>query len=205
MSPPEAIWRAERKPYQLAVAARLGLLHPRTVVTNEEEVARQFAQVQQVVVKAVHSGYIEEPEANRAIFTSDLNPRHLEDLSGLTLAPVTFQQKIEKISDIRVTVVGGEVFAAEILSQSRESSKVDWRATDDPNLEHRRHELPPTIAQDCRRLVDCLGLNFGAIDFALEADGTYVFLEINPNGEWLWLEHQLGQPIANRIAEWLSS
>ena len=77
------------------------------------------------------------------------------------------------------------------MSQDRESSKVDWRATDDPDLEHRTHELPPALAHRCLRLVSRLGLIFGAIDFALKPDGTYVFFEINPNGEWLWLEDQL--------------
>ena len=66
----------------------------------------------------------------------------------MALAPVTFQENVEKSSDIRVTVVGDEVFAAEILSQGRESSKVDWRATDDPDLEHRMHELPPHLLID---------------------------------------------------------
>ena len=126
-------------------------------------------------------------------------------LTGLALAPVTFQEKVEKVSDIRVTVVGDDVFAAEILSQGRESSKVDWRATDDPNLEHRVHELPSALVSRCRRLVSHLGLNFGALDLALKPDGTYVFFEINPNGEWLWLEDQLGFPLSERIATWLTA
>ena len=121
------------------------------------------------------------------------------------LAPVTFQEKVEKASDIRVTVVEDDVFAAEILSQARQSSKVDWRATDDPDLEHRPHKLPATLADQCRRLVSKLGLGFGAIDFALKPDGTYVFFEINPNGEWLWLEDQLSLPISDSIAGWLST
>ena len=110
---------------------------------------------------------------------------------------------MEKSSDIRVTVVGDEVFAAEILSQNRESSRVDWRATDDRNLEHRVHELPSTLIRRCRRLVSHLGISFGAIDFALKKDGTYVFFEINPNGEWLWIEDLLKMPISDRIAAWL--
>jgi len=101
--------------------------------------------------------------------------------------------------------VAGEVFAAEILSQERQSSRIDWRATDDPHLRHRRHELPTEIADLCRGIVKHLGLTFGAIDLSLQADGTYVFFEINPNGEWMWLEDQLGFPISDRIAQWLDS
>lgn len=203
LSSPQAIWRAERKPYQLAVAAQLGFTLPCTMVTNEPAVVREFAQERRLVAKAVSSSYIRSPGGNQAIFTNALTPADLEDLDGLALAPVIFQENVEKSSDIRVTVVGNEVFAAEILSQRRESSKVDWRATDDPDLEHKTHELPSTLARRCLRLVSHLGLIFGAIDFALKPDGTYVFFEINPNGEWLWLEDQLGFPISDRIAAWL--
>jgi len=201
LSSPQAIWRAERKPYQLAIAARLGFMLPRTVVTNDEVSVRQMAQNNRLVAKAVSSGYISGPEGNRAIFTSALVSGDLEDLGGLSLAPVTFQELVEKVSDIRVTVVGNDVFAAEILSQRRESSRVDWRATDDVNLEHKVHKLPPKVDDLCRKLVSHLGLAFGAIDLALKADGTYTFFEINPNGEWGWIEDKLGLPISDHIAQ----
>jgi hypothetical protein len=205
MSLPQAIARAERKPYQLAMAARLGFRIPDTVITNDQSAVFDIAKRHQLVAKAVSSGYIASPRGNRAIFTSALQSGDLEDLSGLALAPVTFQTLVDKVSDIRVTVVADEVFAAEILSQERESSRIDWRATDDPNLPHRKHELPPEVASLCREVVKRLGLVFGAIDLALKSDGTYIFFEINPNGEWLWLEDQLGFPISDRIAQWLDS
>ena len=133
-----------------------------------------------------------------------IEDKDLDDLEGLRLAPVTFQDYVHKVADIRVTVVGQDVFAAEILSQENKSSKVDWRATDDPALEHREHEVPSDVSSLCRALVQELGLRFGAIDFGLTQDGSYVFFEINPNGEWLWIETLLGYPIAERIAAWLS-
>ena len=104
-----------------------------------------------------------------------------------------------------MTVVGDDIFAAEIMSQSHQSSVTDWRATENPDIEHRLHELPDRVKTQCLMLVDRLGLEFGAIDLALTAPGEYIFFEINPNGEWLWLEYQLGFPIADRIAKWLVS
>ena len=204
LSSPQAIWRAERKPYQLSVAAQLGFTLPRTVVTNDRTVAGSLAELN-LVAKAVSSGYIPDPKGNLAIFTSAVTPDDLDALDGLALAPVTFQERIEKACDIRVTVVGDKVFAAEIASQDREASRVDWRATDDPNLQHRAHELPSKLADRCRYLLSHLGLSFGAIDFALTLDGTYVFFEINPNGEWMWIEDKLGLPIADTIAAWLTA
>ena len=203
LSDPTAIWRAEHKLYQLAVARDTGFNVLPTSATNDSNAARRFSVNRQTVVKAVSSGYIDSPTGYRAIFTNPLPPEDLDDLAGLNLAPVTFQENANKRSDIRVTVVGESVFAAEIMSQSHPSSSTDWRATEDPDLPHRTHELPEREQRQCLALVRRLGLAFGAIDLALIRDDKYLFFEINPNGEWLWLQYQLGFPIADRIAKWL--
>ena len=204
MSPIQAIWRAERKPYQLHAASQLGFQLPPTLVTNEVLEVQHFAVTRQLIAKAVSAGYVKSPNGNQAIFTTAIADSDLEDLRGLVLAPVTFQELVEKSADIRVTVVAGKVYAAEILSQSRDSSRVDWRATDDPHIAHKPHDLPFELEDLCRSLLEHLGLTFGAIDLALTPDGNYVFFEINPSGEWLWIEDQLGFPISTSIASWLS-
>ncbi len=203
MSPLQAIWRAERKPYQLSVASQLGFKLPPTIVTNEVPEVQHFAVTRQLIAKAVSAGYVKSPNGNQAIFTSAIAESDLDNLSGLVLAPVTFQELVEKSADIRVTVVAEDVYAAEILSQARDSSRIDWRATDDPDIAHRPHDLPLGLENLCRSLLDQLGLAFGAIDLALTPDGSYVFFEINPSGEWLWIEDQLGFPISESIASWL--
>ena len=203
LSNPAAIWRAERKLYQLTIAKQIGFEVPSTLVTNDATATREFSKNRQMIAKAVSSGYIDSPLGYRAMFTTALNPSDLYELDGLDLAPVSFQERIEKASDIRVTVIGQEVFAAEILSQSHPSSATDWRATEDPELEHRVYSLPVEQERLCQALVSSLGLAFGAIDLALTTDGRHVFFEINPNGEWLWLQYKLGFPISETIARWL--
>ena len=196
MSHPIALAAAEAKPYQLSVARRLGFRLPPTLVTNDPARVERFAARRSLVVKAVSSGYIASEDGNRAVFTSRLRKKDLKDLSALSLAPVIFQELVNKRADIRVTVVGGKVFAAEIFSQQRKSSRTDWRATDDPNLGHARHELPARLSDKCVALVRALGLTFGAINLAITHDGMYTFFEINPNGEWAWIEDHLGYPIS---------
>ena len=205
LSAPLAIRAAETKVYQLKIASALGFSVPNTVITNDPAQVRDLAKSHALVGKAVSSGYIAGEGGNRAIFTSRLQGHDLEDLDELSLAPVIFQEFVEKKVDVRVTVVGSAVFAAEILSQSRESSSVDWRATDDPNIRHRRHELPTRQVTLCRDILEALGLSFGAIDLALCPNGDYVFFEVNPNGEWVWIEDQLKFPISDAIAEWLDA
>ncbi|MFA7295553.1 MAG: MvdD family ATP-grasp ribosomal peptide maturase [Dehalococcoidia bacterium] len=202
VSDPTSVWRAEKKPAQLRVAAAVGFELPRTRITNDAAAVRVFAATVPVVAKAVSSGYITRDGSFETIFTSAVSTDDLDDLASLALAPVTFQEQVAKRSDVRVTVVGEHVFAAEIESQALQESRVDWRAADDPRrLIHREHDLPAAIASRCRILVQALGLRYGAIDLVRTEDDRYVFLEINPNGEWLWLQDALGWPIAERIAE----
>lgn len=205
ISEPAKIWQAERKLYQLSIAHRLGFRIPPTLVTNNENSVISFAQHRQVIAKAVSSGYIDSPDGYQSVFTTSLTSEDMLHLEGLSLSPVTFQEQINKKSDIRVTIVGQEIFTAEILSQEHPSSQADWRATTNPLIAHRHHQLPDEVAQLCKKLVTQLGLKFGAIDLALTNNEDYIFFEINPNGEWLWLEDQLKFPIAERIVTWLTS
>lgn len=205
MSHPAALWAAEKKPYQVSVASSLGFTLPQTRVTNDPRVARDLAESRTLVAKAVSSGYLHAEDGYDAIFTSIVRDCDLQDLGGLSLAPVTFQEWIPKHSDVRVTVVGHSVFATEILSQGRESSRIDWRATDTSDLPHRRFDMPVADAQRCVDLVSTLGLTFGAIDLVLDDRGALRFLEVNPNGEWMWIEDLVGYPISSSIADVLTA
>ncbi|MEX0681985.1 MAG: hypothetical protein WD904_06945 [Dehalococcoidia bacterium] len=204
LSAPWALALAEKKPYQLRIAHEVGFRIPETRMTNDPAAVAELGSAHKIAAKAVSSGYIQAGEGYAAIFTSEVSAADLQDLSSLSVSPVTFQELVDKVVDIRVTAVGQQLFAAEILSQTHDSSRTDWRATDDGNLEHRRHELPAQVGALCQVLVGKLGLHFAAIDLAVIQNGDYVFFELNPNGEWVWIEDQLGYPISRTIAEWLS-
>lgn len=113
------------------------------------------------------------------------------------------QEYISKRVELRVTVVGSRVFAAEIHSQVNSSTKHDWRRYDLDRTPHMRHPLPPSVEACCVQLVQTLRLNFGAIDMIVTPSGEYVFLEINGNGQWGWIEDLTGLPIADAIVELL--
>ena len=204
LSHPSATAYAEHKLGQLTLARKIGFSTPATATTNDPASVKRLSRSGNLIAKSVKSGYVNSPDGFQAIFTTRLSQKDLQDLDGLDLAPTTFQELIPKKSDIRVTIVGANLFAAEIFSQERESSSIDWRATDDPDLKHKPHVLPDEIAAKCHEMVRTLGLSFGAIDLVRTPEDDYVFLEINPNGEWLWLEYQLDFPIAQSIADWLT-
>ncbi|MCY3557092.1 MAG: hypothetical protein OXH13_00410 [Chloroflexi bacterium] len=204
MSHPAALWAAEKKPYQLGIASSMGFAVPSTRVTNDAQAAKALGVPGGLVAKAVSSGYLNAEEGHQAIFTSLVGEDDLQDLDGLSLAPVIFQRWVPKRSDIRVTVVDREVFATEILSQAHPSSRIDWRATGSGDLGHRPIQLPQKEADRCVELVSRLGLAFGAVDLILDAADELQFLEINPNGEWMWIEDLAGHPISEAIARYLA-
>ncbi len=206
MSPPANVWAAEHKVFQLQVAQEVGFSIPRTIITNDPRtVADAFiAFNRQMIAKPARSGYVDCGDEQYAIYTSQILEEHLEDLEAVKLSPVIYQPLITKACDVRVTYVAGALFVAEIDSQMDRSAAIDWRRTANPDLPHRSATLPQELRRRVVQFMTKLGLVYGALDLVRTPTDEYMFLEVNPNGQWLWLEERLGFPIADRIADWLS-
>lgn len=206
MSWPPSVWAAENKVYQLECARRIGLPIPRTVVTNRPAaIVAAFERFgHRMIIKPARSGYVDYGNEQRAVYTNQILEEHMSRIESARLSPAIYQELLDKDCDVRVTIVGSKFFVAEIDSQTDEAARIDWRHTVNPNLPHRAGTLPPAIEDGIRRLLDMLGLVFGAVDLVRTRDGRWYFLEVNPNGQWLWLEDKLGFMIADEIAEWLS-
>jgi glutathione synthase/RimK-type ligase-like ATP-grasp enzyme len=205
VDPEQSIRRAEQKPLQLRVARELGLDVPPTLVTNDPAAARDFyaACGGRVVAKMLSSFAVYDREGRESVvFTNPVGPEDLEDLTGLSLCPMTFQERVEKRLELRATVVGRRVFTASIDSQASPRAAHDWRR-DGARLadEWRPYQLPPEAEAGLLALTDYFGLNYGAADFILTPDGRHVFLELNPSGEFFWLEHGPALPISGALAD----
>jgi glutathione synthase/RimK-type ligase-like ATP-grasp enzyme len=205
MSHPRDIWQAENKPFQLRAASAVGLCIPRTIITNEPKAIRQaYADFGQMIVKPTRTGYVIREGKEYSIFTSRVLEEHLDQLECARYSPSIYQEMIPKKFDLRITIVGRKIFAAAIDSQSEPEAVVDWRHTADPNLPHHAIVLPAQIENQLMKLMDSLGLTFGAIDMIETPAGDYVFLEVNPSGQWLWLDDILSLGISRALAEWLA-
>jgi len=205
MSHPVNIQHAESKIYQLSVARSLGLAVPDTLISNDPERIKGFFKKKEgeIVAKPLRLGYFDYGDRQTGVFTNRVSADDLVEDEPLRMAPVIYQELLTKLFDIRVTVVGQQVFAAAIDSQSEPSAALDWRRTDNENLPHYAHDLPASVQDACLSYMAALGLNFGALDFVLTPRNEYVFLEVNPNGQWVWIEEKLGFPISEAIATWL--
>tara|TARA_R110000751_G_scaffold54003_1_gene116458 strand:- start:452 stop:1402 length:951 start_codon:yes stop_codon:yes gene_type:complete len=200
-SHPRDILIAEDKPSQIYLAKRLGLNVPDTVITNDLDAARTLFDNGPVVAKPHRQAVVENDGAEHVMFTSRIEAVAEEDRETLQYAPVIFQRLIPKKFDIRVTVVGEQVFSVAIHSQEYDEASLDWRRGSNPKIRHEVITLPGDIQLACTELVRQQKLRFGAIDLVLGEDGQFWFLECNPNGQWAWIENRTGLPIAATIVD----
>ncbi|MBY0405349.1 MAG: hypothetical protein K2X66_15725 [Cyanobacteria bacterium] len=224
VSLPDLIYRGCRKPYQAMVAQSLGFVIPETLFSNNPERASAFVRrLQTVALKPVASLWIENPSAQENNITEaqlqknevvdvDLTVLYtrkfeaeqlLPQLDGLAHCPAILQQYIPKDLELRVTVVGERVFACAIYSQEHSAIQEDWRRQRVDGFRFEAFTLPPETEGLCIRLVKALGLDFGCLDLILTPEGEFVFLEINPLGQWLWIEEKSGLPIADALIDML--
>jgi MvdD family ATP-grasp ribosomal peptide maturase len=200
------IRHAENKQLQLQVARELGLNTPRTLTTNDPTAVRAFAKSCEggMVTKMLSSFAIYDEGKELVVFTNPVKPEDLGDLSGLSLCPATFQELLHKSLEIRVTVVGRRVMSAAVDSQVSARAAHDWRRDGLRMLQDwRPYQLPSDVEEKILSLMDYFSLNYGAIDIILTPDDQHVFLELNPSGEFFWLERTPGLPISDAIADLL--
>lgn len=188
---------ASHKPYQLAVAKEIGLRIPETLITNDPEEARDFwsALPGQVVSRPFAASVASRRE------TPVMNPENERMAESVRLAPVIFQKYVAG-NDLRITVVGDRVFPAETGARHGE-----YRAAVRLNtgLHYRRHELPPAVQEKLVALTRRLGLEYAAIDMRVTSEGEYVFFEVNPAGQFLYVELATEMKIAAALADHLAA
>ncbi|WP_026990729.1 hypothetical protein [Flavobacterium subsaxonicum] len=203
LSNPFSVYQAEHKLLQIKIAKKLGLKTPKTLVTNSKLKLQEFFKAcdGDIIVKPIGQTRISSTYGTEFIYTSIVTKEFITNIDDYDLTPCIFQEHIIKASEIRVTVVGDKVFAAEVDSQIDPATRIDWRRK---NIKFSTCELPDEINNLCVKLVKELSLNFGAIDLIKTPEEDYIFLEINPNGQWAWIELETGLPISNAIITFLS-
>lgn len=203
---------AASKMLQYATAREVGFKIPRTCFSNSRE---QFLKLSQecadLILKPIDVCDVwDEKHGVDYVFYAQKTPAtSLREVPNEAFSQtVSFvQEYIEKAFELRVTVVGKQVFACKIDSQAQqeETGRIDWRQGYEHGLKQNAFALPDTVSSQCVAFLYRMGLNFGCFDFIVTPSGEYVFLECNPNGQWLWVELSTGLKIADAIADFLSN
>lgn len=198
VNPRTADAAAHHKPLQWTHARRVGLDTPDTLVTSHPQQARAFIAAHglgRVVYKAFLAA-VDSWRETRLLARTDL-----ARLDALRLAPVILQEYVPGV-DIRATVVGDRVFAASIDATGT-SYPIDMRMVLD-ECAVRPMDLDDALRLALINLISRLGLRFGSVDLRRRPDGATFFLEVNPAGQWLFVEGRTGQPISQAVADLLA-
>lgn len=172
---------------QLIAAKESGLAVPRTLISSDPARVRAFVKSANVTcVKSLIPVVWFDKEKIRASFTSILEESRLKD-DEICLAPAIYQEFINKIFDVRVTVFGNYMVSTRIdLFDGR--AAIDWRV----DLSYLRRlstlELPQVVRNSIKKLMSLLGIRFGSFDFVVDKEGAWTFIEVNEAGQFLWQE-----------------
>lgn len=197
MNHPRNADQARLKPWQLRTAHLSGFAVPPTVFTTSPRLAQRFAREHgNVVVKSASGPPPGDPAL--ALPTTLVGPD--ADFSAVAAGPALLQRYIPKRADIRLTCVGGQLFAAR---KAAEPGQVDGRYGDTGHA-WEAVPVPERIGKSVHEYVALAGLAYAAFDFAEDEDGIWWFLECNQGGQFGFVELETGQPISEAVALWLS-
>ena len=197
-----SIEKARRKILQLSLAQEIGFHTPRTIVSNDPEEIRHFFETcnRRMIFKTIKQSFLDYGDHGFNIPTTLVTPALMENIGLVQQSPCLFQECINKKYELRVTIVGNKLFPVCIESQARQETSVDWRNPQFINeLSYSLVKLPDNIQEMCLKMMHVLGLSFGAFDFAVDDRGEFIFFEINPNGQWYWIEKQTNACISDAI------
>lgn len=188
---PSANLRASHKLDQLRRARSFGLFVPDTVVTQSPGALRDFVKRcgGAIIAKPLASGHLDRPGRHEVIYTNRVETEHLKRAEDLRICPTLFQEEIKKVLDIRITIVDRELIAVGIrVSDEEGRQRVDVRRNNMADALYGEIDVPMPVRDALIALVGSFGLRFAAVDMGVDRDGRWVFFEVNPNGQWAWLD-----------------
>lgn len=184
------------KPVQQLIAAKCGFLVPETLVANTKNAVRGFPK-EEMIIKSLAAKSLGVGVINKLVMTMGVTKNEVmsEDEVSLRVCPHFFQEQIRKMYEIRVVVIGRDVFAFKIDSQRSKISSLDWRKSVDHNI-FEPIELADEIIEKIHSFMAFSGLYFGGMDLIVSDSGDCYFVECNQLGAWAWLDGVGGVDLA---------
>lgn len=198
------IHKAENKFRQLNLAKQIKFKIPDYIISNNKYDLENFIdKYESAIIKSMYQGiYKDQEEKVLGFYANKITKNHLKFLTEDD-NPILIQNYIEKEYEVRLNYVDGNFLACKIESQKSNISSTDWRRYDLPNTPYKIIDVPYYIKNKTNKFMKHLNLRFGAFDFIVDNNFDWYFLEINPMGQYLWIEELTGLPITSSLKELL--
>jgi glutathione synthase/RimK-type ligase-like ATP-grasp enzyme len=201
---PISLSNAGLKNQQIKSAKEITLSIPKTLISNDKYLIADFlnSNKENIVKLSTQPVFFFEDDIY-FVYTNKITIGDLNDFDNCVNSPMIFQEYIEKQYEVRYTFVNSKHFVCKIESQISEKSKIDWRRYDIKNTPYIEIEPPEEIYDKVNLYMKCLQLNYGTLDFIVDNDNKWWFLEINPVGQYGWIEQLTGMPITQAIVDYI--
>lgn len=191
----------------LTNASQIGFVIPNTLLTTSKKALIKFSEVfNKIITKPLRNYPMFKQDNNYwsskgAFLLKDSNISILSE----RFSPTLFQEYIEKTYEIRVFYLKGEIYSMAIFSQLDEKTKNDYRNYNQvkPNR-NVPYQLPLEMEEKIRFFMERSGLDTGSLDIIRATDGRFVFLEVNPCGQFDWLSSRCNYYLEQKIAHYLA-
>jgi len=205
VSNPDKLRYAEDRILQLKVAKAIGFEVPDTIISNSPKTVKAFVETfEKVCIKSLHLGTLEIDGSLRIFYTSIIEEGDWEIVEKSRFFPLMLQQYIHKKHEYRITVVGKEVIPVKVIPEDNQAM-VDWRIENGNRVIYKLVSLPESVMQMSRSIVTELGVRFASMDVIESSNGDFYFLDLNPNGQWAWLDQTINTNIAAQLSSLLSA
>lgn len=196
---------AENKYRQYQIAKIVGFNIPQFVCSNDKYLLTDFFKDgSEKVLKFMNQDFYKiQDGVYKGIYVNKISANEFSKFKETDENPIVLQNYIPKDYEVRYTVVGDKHFVCKIDSQLSEIANVDWRRYDLANTPHSSFEPPKLIKEQVNNFMAKLNLNYGALDFIVNKNQEWFFLELNSMGQFLWIEDLTGLEISKYIAQWL--
>ncbi|MFB7270672.1 MvdC/MvdD family ATP grasp protein [Streptomyces sp. NPDC056244] len=200
---PLATHAAQSKADALAQAARCGLNIPSTWIGNDPDAAAAFVTGKETVAKSLSTPLFHPQDTTEVFFTHPVTAPLVD--GSTTGTAYQFQRLIRKEFEVRLIVVGDRIFPARIdIKAGTPEAPVDYRAHYE-DLTYRPVDVPCAVQEGVTALMAHYGLRYAALDLLVDGDGRWWLVDLNPAGQYGWIEHHLpALAISAEIADLLA-
>lgn len=206
LNPLRKAFKGENKFYQMDVAQEVGFEMPETLVSNSKADILDFVRNhKKSIFKMMNQDLYNIDGEYKSLYSNVISASDVDKFRDDEENPLVFQEYVEKQFEVRYTVVEENHFVCKIDSQASKRANEDWRRYDLSHTPHSIIEPPADVKEKVIRMMEILGLEYGALDFIVTPRNKWIFLEINCTGQYLWIEELTGLQISSAITSWLKN